>query len=128
MRKTARNAVAVMTAVVVAVALEVVMIAVVLLRAVMALAALARVQQAVVADSVRVVKAARRAVMATTAVARRVALVIVTAKARRSVSGWKFPKTCSSSSFQKIRQWTPSPRMCARLVMPSACLMPHVSC
>ena len=131
MRKTAHNVAAVMTAEVVEaalVALAVVMIAVALLRVVMALAALARVQQEPVADSVRVVKVAPLVVMAMTAVARRVVLVIVIAMARRSVSGWKFRKMFSSSSFLKTRQWTPSPRMCARRVMPSACLMPHVWC
>ena len=129
MRKTALNAVAVMTAVAVAlVALVVVMIAVDHLHVVMVLAAVARVQQVVVADSVRVVKVAPHVVMEMTAVARRVVLVIVTAKARLSVSGWKFRKTCSSSSFQMTRRWTPSLRMCARRVMPSACLMPHVWC
>lgn len=106
--KTARSAVAVMTAVAVVADSEVVMIAVVHLRAVTALAVvLLRVVMALVADSVLVDqdKAARRAVMAMTAVARRVALVIVIAMARRSVSGWRFRRMCRSPSSQMTRRW-----------------------
>ena len=126
MRKTAHNAAAVMTAV--AVALAVVMIVVVLLHAVMALAALVRVQPVVVADSARVVRVAPRVVMAMTAVVLRVVLVIVTAMARRSVSGWRFQRMCRSRSSLKTRRWTHSPRTCVRRGMRSACLMPHVWC
>ena len=95
MQKTARSVVDAMTAVV-AVDLEAVMTAVARPRAVMVpeVADSARVQAV---DSALVAKAALRAVMAMTAVARRVVLEIVTAAtvaARRSASGWRSRRMC----------------------------------
>jgi len=124
MPKTARNVEVVMIAVV-AVALVIVV----------ALAARRRVEMVLVVVHHRVamalevsvrVKVAHHAVTVMTAVAHRVVLVIVIATAHRNASGWRCHVTCRSRFSQKIRPSMLSLRMCARLVMPSACSMPHV--